>query len=747
MEQKLVFRVSAEFAELLQGFAKLKDEFNGSKDGIEKVEKKFSDSFRKMEANVKLFGSTAENTKLAMNNLKNTMISLVAQGLDPADARIVKMKADYDSLASSINNTEGLRKANQGWMNLALVIQDLPFGFRGIQNNLPALFGSIAGAAGIAYVAFSALVAIYTAYGQQINDFIFNTTQAEKQQKLYNGVLEESRTSYIDAKKEVILLTEKVALAKQGYLDKQTVINEYNETIGKTIGKQKTLEGVNQALIDQGDAYVDYIYKLNFATLAAAKVAEASIKMIEISQKDAGEFIGGWEAFFNAKFNVGGLVASLQASTEAARAAAEKNKQTALGEAGKEAVGYENIMKSAFAAVGEAAKKITLVPGTDKEGQKAAQKTLKEAQKVAEQIAKDNVDAKKRELELYKDDAWKKYDVGVQVAEAEKQLELLKLANSEATSQQKAQLQLGIYQKYSDELLKLDQNLQTQLLETDKKKREAKKKLDKKEFDEEKKVGQNGVKQIETQLGVQEKLNKDNLIQRQEDIKAAMAKTAVLAASTFGTGAFQEYIDLYDKLQAKLDGLNIAALRGADAMKKVNSVIQDMAVNSVVLLAENIGKALGGQSVDLFGGFIELMGSGLEEIGKALIAYGLAMDAFKKAFTNPYAAIAAGVGLVIAGALLKSSISKTSGESSSSSNGPKRFANGGIVSGPTLGLMGEYPGASSNPEVVAPLDKLKDMIGGGGNGGTFVLRGQDLLLSINRAQKASALKGQNISLA
>jgi hypothetical protein len=32
------------------------------------------------------------------------------------------------------------------------------------------------------------------------------------------------------------------------------------------------------------------------------------------------------------------------------------------------------------------------------------------------------------------------------------------------------------------------------------------------------------------------------------------------------------------------------------------------------------------------------------------------------------------------------------------------------------------------------------------NGG-FVLRGQDLLLSVNRAQKASNLKGQNISLA
>jgi len=38
------------------------------------------------------------------------------------------------------------------------------------------------------------------------------------------------------------------------------------------------------------------------------------------------------------------------------------------------------------------------------------------------------------------------------------------------------------------------------------------------------------------------------------------------------------------------------------------------------------------------------------------------------------------------------------------------FANGGVVSGPTMALIGEYAGASSNPEVVAPLDKLRSMI-------------------------------------
>jgi len=68
-----------------------------------------------------------------------------------------------------------------------------------------------------------------------------------------------------------------------------------------------------------------------------------------------------------------------------------------------------------------------------------------------------------------------------------------------------------------------------------------------------------------------------------------------------------------------------------------------------------------------------------------------------------------------------------------------KFANGGIVSGPTMGLMGEYPGAKSNPEVIAPLDKLKGMMGGSSQnvnvGGEFKINGQDLVVALQRADR------------
>lgn len=58
------------------------------------------------------------------------------------------------------------------------------------------------------------------------------------------------------------------------------------------------------------------------------------------------------------------------------------------------------------------------------------------------------------------------------------------------------------------------------------------------------------------------------------------------------------------------------------------------------------------------------------------------------------------------------------------------FAKGGLAYGPTLGLFGEYAGASNNPEVVAPLDKLRGMLQPAGDMGgrvRFTIEGRTLV--------------------
>ena len=75
--------------------------------------------------------------------------------------------------------------------------------------------------------------------------------------------------------------------------------------------------------------------------------------------------------------------------------------------------------------------------------------------------------------------------------------------------------------------------------------------------------------------------------------------------------------------------------------------------------------------------------------------------------------------------------------------GVRAFADGGIAYGPTLGLFGEYPGASNNPEVVAPLSKLRDLIGNtdtGSHGGVveFRIKGRNLEGVLQKRNKLTA---------
>lgn len=132
-----------------------------------------------------------------------------------------------------------------------------------------------------------------------------------------------------------------------------------------------------------------------------------------------------------------------------------------------------------------------------------------------------------------------------------------------------------------------------------------------------------------------------------------------------------------------------------------------------------------------------------QHIGQTLMSafanLGQGEDAFKRLGEQLKAliirlAVAAGLAMVISAALGKpTNMGKIF--SALSGFGSIPMAKGGIVSGPTTALIGEYPGARSNPEVVAPLSKLKSMIDGGATQGEFVLRGQDLVVALQRAER------------
>jgi TP901 family phage tail tape measure protein len=200
-------------------------------------------------------------------------------------------------------------------------------------------------------------------------------------------------------------------------------------------------------------------------------------------------------------------------------------------------------------------------------------------------------------------------------------------------------------------------------------------------------------------------------------------KTPLAAISNFATVYSEKQMELMGKAQEFNAGLSEIVTGGLN--------------NMAVGIGEALGSAIGGAgnlSKNLSQVLLGSLGQMATQMGKLAIHIGLGVQGIKKALEslNPAVAIAAGIALVALGKFATSQSSKIANQK------PTEFAKGGIVSAPTLGLMGEYPGAKSNPEVIAPLDKLKSMIGNRGAqqvqvGGSFEIKGQDLVVALERA--------------
>lgn len=197
--------------------------------------------------------------------------------------------------------------------------------------------------------------------------------------------------------------------------------------------------------------------------------------------------------------------------------------------------------------------------------------------------------------------------------------------------------------------------------------------------------------------------------------------------------------DLFLAMQIRAAKMQQFAVKMEVAAEQASVALANMSASMLESFGVLLGDAITGKA-NAMETFLQSFASSLAQFlgtfGKALIAQGIAIDAFKESLKslNPAVAIIAGTGLIAASALVRNAMAKNSEV--------QAFADGGIVSGPTLGLMGEYPGARSNPEVIAPLDKLQSMINTGGGGGELVATtrfdGRDLWLAVNRYEKDKA---------
>jgi hypothetical protein len=197
----------------------------------------------------------------------------------------------------------------------------------------------------------------------------------------------------------------------------------------------------------------------------------------------------------------------------------------------------------------------------------------------------------------------------------------------------------------------------------------------------------------------------------------------------------QPPIVITPELQADFDDFK----KKLDNEKKVRAAIQDnvndaakgISVAGFVSVGEAIAAAITGGNVGtIFQQLGQTIGAVVQQLGAQMIALSPVIQALKVAITalKPAGILAAGIGLVALGGIIKGATKV------------KGFAAGGLVYGPTMGLVGEGIGTSkSNPEVIAPLDKLKNIIGGGGSFPDYLpaweLRGDTLRAWYAKAEK------------
>jgi hypothetical protein len=194
-------------------------------------------------------------------------------------------------------------------------------------------------------------------------------------------------------------------------------------------------------------------------------------------------------------------------------------------------------------------------------------------------------------------------------------------------------------------------------------------------------------------------------------------------------------LSLNKQIGASMQGIIIPE----DAITRMNAAkdAQTQMAMETSLVAQNMGAAL--FVGDMFAQTISQLGEGGKNLFQGIL------DSLKALIIRFVAAIAAAITLnILTGGLVMKAGAEAGGTSGLGKllKGGKKFgltpfAAGGIVSGPTAALVGEYTGAKTNPEVIAPLSKLQNMIGGNV---TFQISGDNLVGTLNRANKTRQRK-------
>jgi tape measure domain-containing protein len=210
-----------------------------------------------------------------------------------------------------------------------------------------------------------------------------------------------------------------------------------------------------------------------------------------------------------------------------------------------------------------------------------------------------------------------------------------------------------------------------------------------------------------------------------------------------GGGSLDDFLE-QNRLSEGEKSLTILKQRLAEAKPQVDKLKESFKQLDDVIytLGETFNNNLGNALASSF----EALGSALANGENALLSFGktfvtVMLDAVNSALqlllvemvTNSIINGGGPIGSILAVGLGIAAISFLKSKMDS-----VKLAQGGLAFGPTLATVGDNRGASYDPEVIAPLSKLKSMLGDVGGGNPYVLTtrvaGSDLLVIMEKAR-------------
>ncbi len=636
-------------------------------------------------------------------------------------------------------STKPTADATNALTNLSRVAQDAPYGFMGVANNLnpmlesfqrlskeaggaggalKSMVSALSGPAGIG-LALGAVSSLIVVFGDDLMNAMNETGAFEKSMASMRNAFEENLKSVgatIATDQALIGVINDVSQSTEA---REAALKQLKEAHKGNIELQKTD-------INDGNTLINVINQMSEALVRKAQIEAVSkiigeeyAKLIRLQTADITEQVGnlsawtmGWNVFKGSLMGgntvMGVAKTNVLTMNDAMANNSNQIKQTTSNY--EKLIGVLNNLTSQSFKQGDF--KIT---GT------SAPKTA--TSKASLDVDTSELELLKKKQQYYKDDIYAFKEYADQIVKEEERIALLKAQHNKASA---AEIE-NIQEMSTQALLQNQKNLGMEIMkiadantkEFEKQEKEAAKR----DLDEKKKAAKDAIDIIQDQMDIEERMAGKDFEKKKEAVRRAMTEMKSLMDKSTNPEIIEELSKSYDKLGKRLKMLDIEkqqedTKRLTDNWEKFSETMAQNVTDGLLIMYDAMQK---GESP------LKALGNFVADLTKKFIAAIIQATIFQGLMSLLGTATGGGGGFL--GGLI-GGVGKILG-----------FAEGGIVSRPTVAMVGE----GGQSEAIMPLNKLGNMMnstfnagamsgsGGGAGGGQFVLKGSDLILAMNRS--------------